>query len=197
MKLFQRRTLGLIALTLVVSSSAFAQTNGKNPVDAAKKRLAVGHVVKDFQLRSVGGELSGDVRLSEVNADGPVVIVFLRGFPGAQCPACSAQVADLVRHADQFTAKDTRVLLIYPGAKLQLEKHADDFLQGTRLPEPLTFLLDPGLKVIQSYGLRWDAPNETSYPTTIVIDEDGKITFIKISDTHRGRAAAEEILEAL
>lgn len=168
-----------------------------NPVATAKKLLAPGEPAQDFRLQAVAGQHSGEVQLSQVNAHGPVVIVLLRGYPGSQCPACTAQVADLVKHAEQFAAKQAQVLLIYPGSKSRLDQRADEFLQGTQLPEPLTFLLDPDLKFTKAYSLRWDAPNETSYPSTIVVDKDGKVAFLKISETHRGRSTAKEILAEL
>lgn len=198
-----------VLLTTLLAVSTFATADVKDvkdvkvksaqesPVAKAKKLLAPGESAKDFSLQAVAGQHSGTVRLSEVNASGPVVIVLLRGFPGAQCPACTAQVADLVKHAKQFTSKQAQVLLIYPGPKSLLDQHADEFLKGTQLPKPLTFLLDPGLKFTTAYSLHWDAPNETSYPSTIVVDKDGKITFLKISETHRGRSTAQEILAEL
>ncbi len=196
-----KTVLPLAFAALVVSTTlavpAVAQSSSQTPVAQAKRLLAPGNTAKDFQLRSVGGELSGNVRLSDVNAEGTVVVVVLRGFPGRQCPACSAQVADFVKNADKFAAKKARVLLIYPGAKSQLDQHAGDFLQGTKLPKPLTFLLDPGYQFTNAYGLRWNAVNETSYPSTLVVDKSGKITYAKISETHGGRATTDEILAAL
>ncbi|TWU21554.1 Redoxin [Novipirellula galeiformis] len=196
-----KTVLPLAFAALVVSTTlavpAVAQSSTQTPVAQAKRLLAPGNTAKDFQLRSVGGELSGNVRLSDVNAEGTVVVVVLRGFPGRQCPACSAQVADFVKNADKFAAKKARVLLIYPGAKSQLDQHAGDFLQGTKLPKPLTFLLDPGYQFTNAYGLRWNAVNETSYPSTLVVDKSGKITYAKISETHGGRATTDEILAAL
>ncbi|EMI22476.1 peroxiredoxin, partial [Rhodopirellula maiorica SM1] len=161
-------TLAICALFLscTLAAPASAQSQSGTTLTTAKQTLAPGKPAQDFQLQSVAGELSGDVRLSQVNAEGPVVVVVLRGFPGRQCPACSAQVGDIIRNADKFAAKNARVLLIYPGAKMQLGMHADDFLQGTKLPKPLTMLLDPDYQFTNAYGLRWNATNETAYPTT-------------------------------
>ncbi|MFG0263090.1 MAG: redoxin domain-containing protein [Novipirellula sp. JB048] len=203
MKVVSPLAFGALLFSLTLAVPALAQSSTTTPsthsaaVAQAKRSLAPGKEAKDFQLQAVAGELSGDVRLSKVNAEGTVVVVLLRGFPGQQCPACSAQVADFVKNAGKFAARNTRVLLIYPGAKPQLPQHAGDFLQGTQLPAPLTFLLDPDLQFTEAYGLRWDAVNETSYPSTLVINQEGTITFAKISDTHKGRATAAEVLAAL
>ena len=47
------------------------------------------------------------------------------------------------------------------------------------------------------YGLRWDAPDETAYPSTIVIDRQGIVRFVEISHSHGNRSAAPEILAVL
>ena len=47
------------------------------------------------------------------------------------------------------------------------------------------------------YGLRWDAPHETAYPSTFLIDRQGVIFFSKIVKEHGGRTTAAEILDAL
>ncbi|GAA5508971.1 redoxin family protein [Novipirellula caenicola] len=197
MKIVPTLAMAALAICTTFAVPAAAQSTTRDPVANAKTTLAPGTQAKDFQLHAIAGELSGDVQLSQVNANGPVVVVVLRGFPGRQCPACSAQVGNIIKNADKFAAKNARVLLIYPGAKMQLGQHADDFLQGTKLPKPLTMLLDPDYAFTNLYGLRWNATNETAYPTTLVIDESGKIRYTKVSETHRGRATSEEILAAL
>ncbi len=196
--------LALMLLTLAspcshasAADNEAGENQAQSSVAAAKKLLAPGKQAQDFRLQAIAGMHSGPVELSQITGHGPVVIVLLRGYPEAQCPACTAQVADLVKHADQFTAKQAQVLLIYPGSKSLLKQHAEEFLQGTQLPKPLTFLLDPGLSFTKAYGLHWDAPNETSYPSTIIVDRQGKIAFLKISETHRGRSTAKEILAEL
>ncbi|WP_246112854.1 redoxin family protein [Allorhodopirellula solitaria] len=184
-------------LATVAAVPVMAQSDAANRSKGSGTKLAEGQTAKDFTLPAVAGELSGDVKFSEVNEKGPVVVVVLRGYPGYQCPACSAQVADLVKHADQFAEKGVRVLLVYPGDESQLAKHADEFLHGTKLPRPMTFLLDPGYQFTNAYGLRWDAPRETAYPSTIVVDRSGKISFMNVSNSHRGRVKADDVLAAL
>ena len=45
----------------------------------------VGDVAPAFALKSLDGEA---VRLADLAAKGPVVLVVLRGWPGYQCPIC-------------------------------------------------------------------------------------------------------------
>ncbi|MCM2372934.1 peroxiredoxin family protein [Rhodopirellula sp. ICT_H3.1] len=191
------RRIVCCCMALSLAPVSLAQADSPSPMQAASSKLANGTQAKDFQLHAVAGELSGDVRLSDVTGDGPVVVVVLRGYPTKQCPACTAQVGDLIKHADQFAAKNARLLLIYPGDASQLGMHAEDFLHGTKLPAPLTMLLDPGYQFTTAYGLRWNAPRETAYPSTFIVDKAGKITFANVSSTHGGRVKSAEILAAL
>ena len=55
----------------------------------------------------------------------------------------------------------------------------------------------PDYSFTNAYHLRWDAPNETAYPSTFVIDQDHKIVFAKTSQTHKGRTTADEVLKAV
>ena len=187
-------------LAVAATSNVFCigtATAAESTLKIVRSEPEVGHMAQDFELEVAAGKRSDTVRLSEITGEGPVVIAILRGFPGRQCPACAGQVADLIRHAHYFQARNTEVLLVYPGPASELKAKSKDFLEDTKLPAPFTMLLDPDYKLVSAYGLRWDAPHETAYPTTIVIGKDGKIDFVNISRTHRGRTAATTILDQL
>lgn len=163
----------------------------------AAEMLAKGDEAKDFQLEAVSGELSGDVKLSEVKGSGPVVLVVLRGFPGYQCPLCSRQVGALVSKAAEFKKQNAKVLMVYPGPVSNLKGKAEQFLGNSKLPAPFTLLIDPDYEFTNAYGLRWNAPRETAYPSTFVLDEKGTVTFAKVSKTHGGRTRPDEVLKAV
>jgi peroxiredoxin len=55
------------------------------------------------------------VQLSQRLAEGPVVLVVLRGWPGYQCPICTRQVGEFIARAEQLKAAKARVMLVYPG----------------------------------------------------------------------------------
>ncbi len=161
----------------------------------ATKPVAIGDSAVDFTLPIVSGE--GELTLSEEFKKGPVVLVVLRGYPGYQCPLCSRQVGDLVKVAGDLAKLSERVILVYPGEPNELEAHAEEFMGKTTLPEPIVLVRDPGLQMVSSWHLRWDAPNETAYPATFVIDGDGKVVWAKISDSHGGRTSATEVVQKL
>ena len=58
-------------------------------------------------------------------------------------------------------------------------------------------MLDPGYEFTNLYGLRWDAAQETAYPSTFLIDRQGVVFFSKIVKEHGGRTTATEILDAM
>lgn len=177
------RRIALLAFITLAVSAATAQT----PPTGAK--------APDFTLSTPAG---APVRLASDTAKGTTVLVVLRGFPGYQCPYCMKQVHDFVEHSPDFAAKKTSVLLVYPGPPADLDQHAKDFLaKQADLPANIQLVIDPDYKVTNLYGLRWDAPRETAYPSTFILDGKGKILFEKISRSHGDRTSAEDILNLL
>ncbi len=154
----------------------------------------VGGMAPEFELTSLSGE---QVKLSDTLAKGPVVLVMLRGFPGYQCPACTAQVGQMIGKAKQLQDAGANVLLVYPGPADGLKAHADEFVQGKDIPANFNFLLDPDYEFTNQYGLRWDAKGETAYPSTFVLDKTGKVLFAKVSQGHGDRAKIADVLKAL
>jgi thioredoxin-dependent peroxiredoxin len=175
----------LIAITcaLVLGVSALGQTP------------AVGAKAPDFTLSTPTGKA---VTLSTEQSGDDLVLVILRGFPGYQCPYCVKQVHDFADHASDFKAKNTRVLLVYPGPPADLDQHAIQFLEKqAELPSNIVLVTDPDYKVTNLYGLRWDAPHETAYPSTFVLDKKGIVTFEKISHSNGDRLSAQDALDHL
>ena len=176
---------------LLISHSVVAEKINVGPKEGSK----IGEIT--------GTTINGaDFQLSKLVEKGSVVLIMLRGFPGAQCPVCSTQVAGYIAKAEEFEQqRNTPVVFIYPGKVNELEKRAKEFTapleKEVDLPSNLTFLLDQDYKITNQLNLRWDDPNETAYPAAFVIDHDGYIQYAKVSDNHGDRATADEILEFL
>jgi peroxiredoxin Q/BCP len=153
---------------------------------------AIGQKAPDFTLSTPEGT---PVKLSGQVSKSTVVLIVLRGFPGYQCPYCQKQVHDFIEHAPEFSVKKARVLLVYPGPPADLDQHAKEFLaKQANLPPNITLVTDPDYAMTNLYDLRWDAPAETAYPSTFIIDQKGTITFEKISHGHDDRSVASDIL---
>jgi peroxiredoxin len=175
----------IVFFLILISNQAFSQNFAK---------VTVGEKAADFTLKSIDGN---EVQFYQLLKSNPVVLIVLRGWPGYQCPVCTKQVGGLVADAERFSELKAVVLMVYPGPSEQLQEHAKEFSKDYKFPDNFYFTLDPGYSMINKYGLRWEAPNETAYPSTFVINKKGEIVFSKISTTHGGRADNDEIFEAL
>ncbi len=180
-----------LLMTLVVTTGA---VGWPRPQDGSATTPTVGDKALEFSLASIDGHR---VTLSNELTKGPVVLVLLRGWPGYQCPFCTRQFGDLLSHAKDLSATGARVILIYPGPSDQLSGHAEEFRANRVLPANFQLLIDPDYVFTRAYGLRWESPGETSYPSTLVIDRSSIVRFALISRTHGGRAAATEVLKVL
>ena len=161
-------------------------------VSAGAQTPAMGSKAPDFTLATPTG---ASVSLAAETAKGTTVLVVLRGFPGYQCPYCVKQVQDFLAHNSEFAAKKAHVLFVYPGPPAELDQHAKEFLEKqTELPPNFKLVIDPDYTMTNLYGLRWDAPHETAYPSTFILDRHGKILFEKISRSHGDRTTAGDIL---
>jgi peroxiredoxin len=156
----------------------------------------VGDKAPDFTLKTLDNQ---SVTLSDLNASNRVVLIVLRGWPGYQCPICERQVEDYIASAPKLDAVKARVLMVYPGPADALKAHAKEFLdmKGKVWPEDFVFVIDPDYSMVNAYGLRWDAPRETAYASTFVLDGKGIIRFEKISHSHGDRSRAADILKEL
>ncbi len=161
---------------------------------AAAGPPAVGHQAPDFALSTIKGQT---VRLSEAVSNGTVMVIVLRGYPGYQCPFCNRQVQGLLQRSQEFADRKVRVLAVYPGPPQIVESKAAEFMAGKAMPDNFDLLLDPGYEMVKLYGLRWDAPGETAYPSTFLIDRDRVVFFSKMVKSHGGRTTVAEILEVL
>ncbi len=165
------------------------------PFAASAQTPAVGSQAPDFTLRTPSGRA---VHMSQLLGKGPLVLIVLRGYPGYQCPFCQMQVHDFIVHAADFAAMHAKVLLVYPGPPAHLDQHAKEFLATeSHLPANLVVVVDPDYVATNLYGLRWNAPHETAYPSTFILDNKGKILFEKISHSHGDRLSAEDALKHL
>ena len=195
-----------LAIATSVSKSARQSTFSSKPYIAALCALlfsvslfaetpTVGTKAPDFTLSTPTGT---PVKLSRQEHKANVVLVLLRGYPGYQCPYCQRQAHDFIEHAPAFATKRAIVLLVYPGPPADLDQHAKEFLaKQANLPANVIMVTDPDYKMTNLYNLRWDAPHETAYPSTFILDRRGTVLFEKISHSHGDRSTAQDILDRL
>ena len=177
----------LLAVCGLSSDGTLARTS-----PPARGTPSVGDKAADFTLRALD---SATVQLSKEVAKGdPIVLVVLRGWPGYQCPFCTRQFGDYAANAKRFEDSGARVFFIYPGPGEGLREHAETFTASRTMSKAFRVLLDPDYAYTNAYGLRWNAPQETAYPSTFVVDGNGVVTFAQTSQTHGDRVTAETVL---
>jgi len=198
MKNSPRRRFAKAAFVTGMAASLLASVSNasaKEPAPAtrpASARPAVGSVAPDFTLNDLQGQA---VSLAGLAEKGPVVVIVLRGWPGYQCPLCTKQVGEFVTRAKDFQQAGATLVLIYPGPADRLNEHATEFIMQTELPENFRFVTDPDYAFTNAYSLRWNAPRETAYPSTLVINQDRKVRFAYISESHGDRTNAAAVLK--
>lgn len=185
-----RRGISRLAAVLMVAVVGGVPAPAADPA----KPPAVGDEAKDFELPALGG---GTEKLSKLAEAGPVVLVFLRGYPGYQCPLCTRQAGEFLGKADEFKRAGATVAFVYPGPAEKLKDHAAEFVKGKDYPDHFRILLDPDYSFTTAYGLRWDARNETAYPSAFVLDGKRAVRFAKVSQTHGDRAKVADVLKTL
>jgi peroxiredoxin len=146
--------------------------------------VAVGDLAPNFMLKDQDGK---DVRLSDLTDKGRVVLIFFRGN---YCLVCRAALRGLLPRLEDF--KNSRVTVVAVGPMTPAEAKALD------LPFPV--LSDAGLEATKKYGLvhekglmTLDVPR----PTTILLDKDRKVRWMRAETSLRIRPDPEEIFEQL
>jgi len=177
------------AYQITIAALAIAFTLKMSAADTPNS----GEKAPEFALKTLDQK---SVRLSDLTSKSAVVLLVLRGWPGYQCPLCTAQVQDYIASAEQLSKAKARVAMVYPGPADNLQAHAQEFIENKQWPKDFVFVLDPDYTMVAAYGLRWEAPNETAYPTTFVLDRKGIVRLAKISHTHGDRTKARDIVEA-
>lgn len=190
MKLINLVPTSLTLLLLLSACSSAPPATGAGGIKAP----AVGEPARPLALPALDG---ATVNLAVLHAEGPVVLVQLRGWNGYQCPLCTRQIGELVSRADQLKSHHARVLLVYPGPAETVAQYAAEFDGGKGLPPDFTLVKDADSATARAWGLRWEAEGETAYPATFVIDSGGIVRYAKISGSHGDRAKVDDVLSAL
>ena len=173
-----------------------------------ERALGVGQSAPEFALPDAQG---AEVRLSQLRAEGPVVISFYRG---GWCPYCNLELRAYAERMTAFTEAGVRLVAISPqtpDASLTLVERAE---------LPFTVLSDVGNVVAASFGLVHEVPAELNavyagngfdlagdnaqapdditlpLPATYVIGRDGTVRFAAVSADYTERADPDEVLAA-
>ena len=174
------------------------------PADA----VAVGDVLNDFTLPDATGR---DVSLSELIANGPVVLVFYRG---GWCPYCNLALhqyqSELVPQLASYGATLAAISPQKPDESLTtVEKHDLKFAvlsdAGAQIARQLGIAFEPAEEVLEAQralGLdirdgNIDGSPELPMPTVLIVDPNRTVRFADVQANYTSRTEVPEIIAAL
>ena len=168
--------------------------------------IGVGDRAVDFELPEIGGR---NLRLSELWAAGPVVLVYYRG---GWCPFCNQYLAVLQKSLLDIHALDAQLVAVSP----ELANHGLATQEKGKLTFPL--VSDEGNQVARQYGLVYrisdkvipyydqffdindyngDRSYELPLSATYVIDTGGVVRYAFLDADYKRRADPKEVLTVL
>ncbi len=174
---------------------------------AAKSALGVGASAPDFELRDSNGRVHA---LKSLLAKGPVVVKFNRG---TWCPFCDLELQATSAALKNLGSVSASTVVLMPQAPqkikeaIQGKNFAFDVLvdEGSQiakkfgvvftLPEPLRPIYSSfGMNVSEWNGDKtWQLP----FPSTFVIDRNGKISYAMVEANWTKRPEPGEVIEKL
>ncbi|HEX8656880.1 MAG TPA: peroxiredoxin-like family protein [Hymenobacter sp.] len=190
------------ASTTIDAGIATVQSAG-----AAERSLRAGQQAPNFTLPDAAGR---PVMLSQLLAEGPVVLVFYRGN---WCPYCNVQLRAYNQALEKFRAHGATLVAISPQTPDQTRLTAEE--KNLQFP----VLSDAGNAVARQYGLPYqvgedvyqtlhgvgidlaafngDASGELPLTGTFVVARDGRIAWAQVEANFKQRPDPELVLAAL
>lgn len=178
------------------------------PMTADAPGLRAGDKAPDFEAATHEG---GAVRLSDLYASGPVVLIFYRG---AWCPYCNLHLRQFEQSLEDIRSYGAEVLAV------SVDK--PEYGQKTVTEGELDFQVvsDTEASILENYKLVFQVPEELAekyrgeygidleahsgrtdhviaVPATYVVDREGVIRFAYADADYKVRAAPEQVLQAL
>lgn len=199
------RELLFILFCIAFLQSSFSQES--RSVDEAKG-LNVGAKAPNFVALDAD---STSFNLYKTLKDGPVVVIFYRGF---WCPVCNKHLAQIQDSLSLITARGTTVVAISPEKPEYLDKMAEKTGASFRL------LYDEGYKISDAYDVTFtpkkaelvvyntalgaklkethsDDSQRLPIPATYIINKNGKIVWRQFNPDYKERSTVKSILENL
>lgn len=196
---------GLAASTAFAAMELNAPTG---PMAEDAPGLRVGDMAPDFEAMTAEG---GTVKLADLYAKGPVVLIFYRG---AWCPFCNLHLRSFGEWLEEFSEKNATVLAVsVDKAEYALKTEQDNHLGFRIVTNPDASILeaykgvfavpaDLAVKYRDEYGIDLEkhsgrTDHVIAVPATYVIGTDGRITFAYADLDYKTRATPQQVLEAI
>lgn len=170
--------------------------------------LAVGEKAPAFSALTAD---STEFSLSDALTEGPIVIIFYRGF---WCPVCNKHLGKIQDSLKLIEEKGAKVIAISPEKPEYLD------IMAEKKGAEFTLLYDEGYKIANAYDVTFKPSSTTLFtyntllgaklkdthsddsqrlpiPATYLIDTDGNIAWRQFDPDYKNRSSVSEILTAL
>lgn len=169
--------------------------------------LQVGDNVPDLVLSDATGRA---VRLSDLWATGPLVLIFYRG---GWCPYCNLELRAWQQHLENLSELGASLVAVSP----QTPDNSLSTAEKNQLAYPV--LSDSDLAAATAFGIAFELPKELidlyssvgndlpvlngndrwvlPLPATYVVGRDGQVLYAHIEVDYRKRAEPSDVLEVL
>ena len=127
------------------------------------------------------------------------LLIFYRGN---WCPLCMAQIEEIAAEYAELARREVTVCLISP------QSHANTQALAKRYKLPLLFLTDDNNRVARQLGISAEGglpfgmqalgyASDTLMPTVVMIDAQGRVIFVDLTDNYRVRPEPATFLRIL
>lgn len=181
---------GVVTLVVVALAGHWLFVSARRPPPPE-----VGEPFPDVRLLSPDSQV---VTLEQFAGQGPVLVVFMRGFYGYICPYCTAQTAELVDRHDDIRDLGAQVLIVYPGDEASAPKFLAAAREAMSVEDreqaKIPLFLDVGKRMVERLGLPGVWVNR---PATFIVDRDGVLRYRYIGRDMTDRPELAELLTVL
>jgi peroxiredoxin len=166
----QKFWMGLLLVAFfVVAAGVMLQTG----LAAEKVGLAIGNKIPDFTLSNLK---NNPVQLYQVMKENKVTLI---NFWGKWCPWCVREIPEIVKFYNQYHSRKVEILALNDGDD---PKEVPAFVKENQMTFPV--LIDKNGAVSTAYQV-------SGFPTTFIIDQQGKIRDVIVGATDLSTLSAK------
>ncbi|TVQ43229.1 MAG: AhpC/TSA family protein [Saprospirales bacterium] len=194
----------VIPLLILTPVNAYSQNDYKKLEDV--KGLAVGQKIPTIEALNQFNQV---VRLNDLLSEGPLVIVFYRGF---WCPLCNKHLSDLQQSLEELKTKGVNIVAVSP----ERPEYLIQTLENTGAQ--FTLLYDEDYEISNAFNLSFqpdqatidmlgemlsvdltkyhsDESQRLPVPATYIINSDGMVVWRQFDPDYRKRSEISEIIK--
>lgn len=204
----RNKVLHLFLLTVLITQFSFIMKAQNYRTAKEAEGLSVGVTAPAFNATDANSNVFS---LEEALKDGPVVMIFYRGF---WCPVCNKHLGQIQDSLKMIEEKGATVIAVSP------EKPEYLGVMAEKSGAEFTLLYDDGYKIADAYDVTFKPSTATLFmyntalgaklkethsddsqrlpiPATYIIGTDGKIVWRQFDPDYKKRSTVKDILDFL